>query len=92
MGNKKTETVWPAVMAAIGFEENADLMAMHFAEFESESENVLELLTALRADARQTDASFVQDTAAELVVALEHLAHHLEGLLLPLQTRLGVEP
>lgn len=87
-----TETVWPDVMAAMGFEKDADLMAMHFAEFETEAENVLELLTALRADARQTDASFVQDTAAELVVALEHLAHHLGQLLPPLQAGLGVEP
>jgi hypothetical protein len=79
-------------MAAMGFDEDADLMAMHFAEFETEAENILELLTVLRADARETDASFVQDTAAELVVALEHLAHHLGELLPPLQTKLGVEP
>ncbi len=87
-----TETVWPDLMTAMGFEKDADLMAMHFAEFETEAENVLELLTALRADARETDNSFVQDTAAELVVALEHLAHHLGQLLPPLQTGLGVEP
>ncbi len=87
-----TETVWPAVVSAMGFEQDADLIAMHLAEFEIEAENVLQLLTVLRADARETDDSFVQDTAAELVVALEHLAHHLGELLLPLQTKLGVEP
>jgi hypothetical protein len=53
-------------MATMSFEEDADLMAMRIAEFEAEAENVLEILTALRADARETDASFVQDTAAEL--------------------------
>lgn len=86
------DTKWPTVMATLGFETDADLMAMHFAEFETEAENVLQLLTVLRADAREQDASLAQDTAAELVVALEHLAHHLGELLLPLQTQLGVEP
>lgn len=87
-----TETVWPAVMTAIGFEQDADLMAMHFAEFEVEAENVLELLTVLRSDARNNDPTSAQDTAAELVIALEHLAHHLNGLLPPLQTHLDLEP
>ena len=87
-----TGTAWPSVTPALGFQEDADLMAMHFDEFETEAENVLELLTVLRADARQTDASFAQDTVAELVVALEHLAHHLGQVLPSLQTKLGVEP
>jgi hypothetical protein len=79
-------------MNAIGFERDADLMAMHFAEFEIEAENVLELLAVLRANSRASDSTSAQDTAAELVIALEHLAHHLGGLLPPLQKKLDLEP
>lgn len=86
------EDVWPAVMTAIGFESDVDLLAMHFAEFEVEAENVLELLIALRADARDSDPTLAQDTAVELTLALEHLAHHLGGLLPPLQAKLELEP
>lgn len=87
-----TETVWPVVMTAIGFEEDADLMAMHVGEFEEEAENVLELLTVLRVDAREKDGTYAQGTAAELVIALEHLAHHLGELLPRLQKQLDIEP
>lgn len=86
-----TETIWPAVMTALGFENDADLMAMHFGEFETEAENVLELLTVLRAAARQEDDTHAQDAAAELVIALEHLAHHLNELLPALRVRLDLE-
>ena len=79
-------------MAALDFEDDADLMAMHFGEFEAEAENVLQLLTVMRAAARQQDAASAQDTAAELVIALEHLAHHLNGLLPPLRAKLDLEP
>lgn len=87
-----TGTVWPSIMTTIGFEEDADLMAMHVGEFEEEAENVLQLLTVLRADARDRDATHAQDTAAELVIALEHLAHHLGELLPRLQKQLDIEP
>jgi hypothetical protein len=79
-------------MAAIGFEEDADLMAMHVGEFEEEAENVLELLTVLRADAREKDATYAQETAVELMIALEHLAHHLGEFLPRLQKQLDLEP
>jgi hypothetical protein len=86
-----TETVWPLVMRALDFEDDADLMAMHFGEFEEEAENVLQLLTVMRAAARQEDAAGTQDAAAELVIALEHLSHHLNDLLPPLRARLDLE-
>lgn len=86
-----TETVWPMVMTALGFEKDVDLIAMHFGEFEEEAENVLELLTVLRAGARQEDTTQAQDTAAELVIALEHLAHHLNELLPALRAKLDLE-
>lgn len=87
-----TETVWPMVMRALDFEDNADLMAMHVGEFEEEAENVLQLLTIMRAAARQEDADSAQDAAAELVIALEHLAHHLNEFLPPLRAKLDLEP
>ena len=87
-----TETIWPMVMSVLGLDADADLMAMHFSEFEEEAENVLELLTVLRAAGRQEDVMGAQDTAAELVVALEHLAHHLNELLPPLRVKLDLEP
>lgn len=87
-----TETIWPLVMRTLEFEGNADLMAMHVGEFEEEAENVLQLLTIMRAAARQEDATAAQDTAAELVIALEHLAHHLNEFLPPLRAKLDLEP
>ena len=86
------ETVWPMVMKALDFDEDADLMAMHVGEFEEEAENVLQLLTVMRAAARQEDATGAQDAAAELVIALEHLAHHLNEFLPPLRAKLDLEP
>ena len=87
-----TETIWPMVMKALDFEADADLMAMHFGEFEEEAENVRRLLTVMRAAARQGDAAGAQDAAAELVIALEHLAHHLNELLPSLRAKLDLEP
>jgi hypothetical protein len=87
-----TGTVWPLVMKALDFEEDADMMAMHVGEFEEEAENVLQLLTIMRAAARQEDTAGTQDTAAELVIALEHLSHHLNELLPALRARLDLEP
>jgi hypothetical protein len=79
-------------MRALDFEDNADLMAMHVGEFEEEAENVLQLLTIMRAATRQDDAAGAQDAAAELVIALEHLAHHLNEFLPPLRAKLDLEP
>ena len=87
-----TETVWPLVMKALDFEEDAGLMAMHAGEFEEEAENVLQLLTVMRAAARQGDSTGTQDAAAELVIALEHLAHHLNEFLPPLRAKMDLEP
>jgi len=87
-----TEAVWPMVMSTLGFEDDAYLLAMHAGEFEQEAENVLQLLTVMRALARQEDSAGTQDTAAELVIALEHLAHHLNELLPALRARLELEP
>lgn len=87
-----TEAVWPMVMKALDFEENSDLMAMHVGEFEEEAENALQLLTLMRATARQGDSAGAQDAAAELVIALEHLAHHLNAFLPQLRARLDLEP
>ena len=86
-----TEAVWPMVMSALGFEDDAYMVAMHAGEFEEEAENVLQLLTVMRAAARQEDVDTAQDAAAELVIALEHLAHHLNELPPPLRARLEVE-
>lgn len=46
----------------------------------------------LRAGARQEDTIQAQDTAAELVIVLEHLAHHLNELLPALRAKLDLEP
>ena len=86
-----TEAVWPMVMSALGFEDDAGLLTIHVGEFEEEAQNALQLLTIMRAAARQEDVSGTQDTAAELVIALEHLAHHLNGLLPPLRAKLDLE-
>lgn len=92
MMSTPTGTVWPMVMRALEFENDAELMAMHVGEFEEEAENVLQLLAVLRAAARQDDATGAQDAAAELVIAMEHLSHHLNELLPPLRARLDLEP
>ena len=60
-----TETIWPLVMAALDFEDDADLMAMHFGEFEAEAENVLQLLTVMRAAARQQAREHGRKTGPE---------------------------
>jgi hypothetical protein len=41
---------------------------------------------------RQTNTSGAQDAAAELVIALEHLAPHLDAFLPPLRAKLALEP
>jgi hypothetical protein len=79
-------------MKALDFESDADVMAMHVGEFEAEAENVLQLLTVMRSAARQGDETGTQDAAAELVIAFEHLAHHLNAFLPPLRAKLNVEP
>ena len=47
---------------------------------------------ALMRATRQTNTSGAQDAAAELVIALEHLAHHLNEFLPPLRAKLDLEP
>lgn len=87
-----TETGWPMVMKALAFDEDAAMMELHVGEFEEEAENVLQLLTIMRAAARQEDPDSAQDAAAELVIALEHMAHHLNEFLPPLRAKLDLEP
>lgn len=87
-----SESIWPSVAHTVGFETEQNLIAMHFSEIESEAENVLELLTVLRAHAYHHDQIEAQSTAAELTIALEHLAHHVGGLLPQLQALLEIEP
>lgn len=65
-----SESIWPLVVATVGFEEDNDLLAMHFSEVEEEMENVLELLTVLRNNARHRDQTQAQETAAELTISL----------------------
>ncbi|CUS01901.1 protein of unknown function [Candidatus Promineifilum breve] len=87
-----TETIWPAVVSTVGFEEDNSLLAMHFSEIEEEAENVLELLTVLRNNAYHSDRDQARDTAADLTIALEHLSHHLGELLPRLQEQLDIQP
>lgn len=87
-----SESIWPLVVATVGFEEDNDLLAMHFSEVEEEMENALELLTVLRNNAHHQDQTQAQETAAELTIALEHLAHHMGELLPRLQGKLEIEP
>ncbi len=87
-----SESIWPSVAHTVGFEADQNLVAMHFSEIESEAENVLELLTVLRNNAYHHDRTEAQATAAELTIALEHLAHHVGELLPYLQTLLEIEP
>jgi len=76
----------------VGFDRDNNLVAMHLSEIEEEAENVLELLTVLRNDARHRDQTQAQETAAELTIALEHLEHHVSELLPRLQQQLEIEP
>lgn len=87
-----SESIWPLVVATVGFEEDNDLLAMHFSEVEEEMENALELLTVLRNNAHHQDQTQAQETPAELTIALEHLAHHMGELLPRLQGKLEIEP
>lgn len=87
-----TDTVWPLVMRMLDFKENADLLAMHVGEFEEEAENALQLLAVMRAAARQEDGDSAMDGAAELVISLEHLSHHLDELLPVLRAKLDLAP
>lgn len=87
-----SETIWPAVVRTVGFDRDNSLLAMHFSEVEEEAENILELLTVLRNNARHEDQQQAQETAAELTIALEHLTHHVNELLPRLQEKLEIEP
>ncbi len=86
------ESIWPLVAQVVGFENDGNLIAMHFSEIEGETENVFELLAVLRNYAYHGDRAGAQETAAELTIALEHLYHHMGELLPRLQTQLDIEP
>ena len=79
-------------LATVGFTERIDLLAMHLFEIEEEAGNVLDLLTALRAHTYRGDAAAGEEVLAELTIALEHLAHHLNEALPDLQKQLNIEP
>jgi hypothetical protein len=87
-----SESIWPQVAQVIGFDADTNLLAMHFAEIEMETENVFELLTVLRNNAYHGDQLEAQETAAELTIVLEHLHHHVSELLPRLQEKLEIEP
>lgn len=87
----RTRDDWQAVAQAVGFTDDADLVAMHIDEIEEEAGNVLDLLTVLRVDARQGDQELAEGTAAELTVALGHLMHHVQELLPLLEKQLDIE-
>ena len=80
------------VLKAIGISENIPLMAMHLSEIEEEANNVLDLLTSLRAHAFRHDVEAGQESLAELMIALEHLFHHLQAVLPDLQKQLDLTP
>jgi hypothetical protein len=79
-------------LTTVGFTEKIDLLAMHLSEIEEEAGNVLDLLTALRAHTYRGDAAAGEEALAELTIALEHLAHHLNEALPNLQKQLEIEP
>ncbi|MBI1878983.1 MAG: hypothetical protein HYR94_12325 [Chloroflexi bacterium] len=79
-------------LTTVGFTEKIDLLAMHLSEIEEEAGNVLDLLTALRAHTYRGDAAAGEEALAELTIALEHLAHHLNEALPNLQKQLNIEP
>lgn len=87
-----TKNVWENVIKSIGFTENVPLLATHLDEIGEESENILELLAVLRADAHRNDTEHAQESAAELTIALEHLLHHIQSLLPSMQQQLDLEP
>ncbi len=70
----------------------AEILAAHLSEIESEAEALLDLLTTVRAHARRDDTEATQEALAELVIALEHLLHHAQAALPGLQTGLDLQP
>jgi len=87
-----TQDIWLTVLKTVGLNENIDLLSMHLNEIEEEAENVLDLLTVLRSDAYHSDRDSARESAAELVITLEHLLHHIHELLPQLQKQLDIEP
>lgn len=87
-----TQNIWQGVCQLLGLADSPGLPALHFSEMETEAENVLDLLTVLRTHTYQADGDGAQETAAELVIALEHLQHHVQALLPQLQQQLHLEP
>ena len=87
-----TQDIWYTVLKTLGLNENIDLFSMHLSEIEEEAENVLDLLTVLRSNAYHSDHDSAQESAAELVITLEHLLHHVHELLPQLQKQLDIEP
>jgi hypothetical protein len=79
-------------LTTVGFTERVDLLAMHLSEIEEEAGNLLDLLTTLRAHTYRGDAAAGEEALAELTIALEHLAHHLNAALPDLQKQLNIEP
>jgi hypothetical protein len=74
-----------------GVESEVNVVAMHLTEVELEADRVLDLLATLRSMARQGDATRTEETLAELVIALEHLAHHAQAALPTLQRELELD-
>lgn len=78
-------------LETIGIDDNITLLAMHLSEIEGEANNILDLLTSLRAHAYRKDVEAGQESLAELTIALEHLLHHAQEALPDLQRQLSLE-
>lgn len=87
-----TKESWQDALRTIGFSEEIPLLAMHLDEIEEEMENVLDLLAVLRSDTQRADTEHAQETAVSLTITLEHLLHHMQTFLPPLQKQLDIEP
>lgn len=83
--------LWESTFRTLGFSEEIPLLSMHLDEIEEEMENVLDLLAVLRSDTQRADTEHAQETAVSLTITLEHLLHHMQTFLPPLQKQLDIE-
>jgi hypothetical protein len=74
----------------IGINSKESLHAMHLAEIEEEALNILDLLAAMGAYARQQNEDGTETALVDLTIALEHLLHHAQALLPSLEQELGI--
>ncbi len=70
---------------------HADMMAMHLAEIEEETDNFLNQLTAFRVYARHQDTIVAQETLVEISLSLQHMAGHIQAATPILDRELGID-